>query len=90
MKIIVTTPKAISDKDKNKLSKAGYIVIETEDPSKIKTLNEFDYIDGNTLLMSMLEGLRQNLTGKEAFFNELYKRVKAEETRKDPLNKYRS
>lgn len=73
--IIVIEPDQISAKDKEKLTKNGYIVIEAKDPSKIVFLSEVEHVDTNTFLMSALYGLKFPDNPKSNFATELIRRM---------------
>ena len=76
--MIVATPKNIlSAKQKELLTKKGYVVIECDDPSKIRVITPETVMDANDLFLSALKGLRSNCptSKQEIFVEELYNRL---------------
>ncbi len=76
--MIVAVPKQIlSVKQKNLLTKKGYVVIECDEPEKIRIINPEVTIDTNAFMMAALKGCTVNMAvGKtEIFVNELYERL---------------
>lgn len=56
-KILVVPPKSISLKDKAEAAKAGFVVIEVSDPTKVLIIDEHQIIRGNDLAMVALDTL---------------------------------
>lgn len=64
-KPILVVPKAsITPETRKEIIKAGYIVVETDDPEKAKVIGELDSISSDILMASLLEtvGNHQNAT----------------------------
>jgi hypothetical protein len=80
--VMIIKPQSISPKDKEKLSKNGYLVIEHPFPGDVKIINDFSLIQTDDLLMTALEALNwgNDATCRHAFgdlFRErLIKKIK--------------
>ena len=80
--VMIIKPGSISPKDKGKLSKNGYLVVEHQFPSEVKIINDFSLIQADDLLMTALEALNwgNDPTSRNAFgtlFRErLIKKIK--------------
>ena len=70
-KIVIVKPKAISIGDKQQLKKAGFIVIETDDPEAIKVYDQFGAIEDTLVLETALQALEwgNDPTCRQAFGN---------------------
>lgn len=55
--IIIVQPKSISAIDKQKLSKSGTIVIEHQDPDKVRVITPMEGAEVNDMCLSALEAL---------------------------------
>lgn len=58
--ILIVEPKQISSKDKAKLAKAEILVIEADNPDKVRMLNIDENIDANSYLMSALHAIAKD------------------------------
>lgn len=81
--ILVIPPNLLTKSEKIGIKKKGYIIIETEEPEKIKVLNPETIIEPNDWLMAALRALNvaNPLDKCERFVNELYERLKKNEKR---------
>lgn len=79
-KIIAVPPKSISGKDKEAAEKAGFIVIEIADPSKMIIMDESQIINGSDLAMVALETIvesnHSNDYLKSSFVTKLFLSIK--------------
>lgn len=75
--IICIPPKTLSLPQKNKLEKKGVIIIECENPEKVKVINPEVTIDTNDYFLAALHALTSShpVSKQEHFVNELYKRL---------------
>lgn len=79
-KPILTIPSgAITKEEKKSIEEGGYIVIVTDEPEKIKVLLPNSDIDGIDMLNAAIVGLGDSFSsdGRDKFFKELVKKVKA-------------
>lgn len=79
--IIAVPPKTLNADQKCKLTKKGYVVIEIEDPDKVRIVVAEQPIATNDLLMATLHALAGSSSDTNArrFTDELYKRLKESE-----------
>jgi len=77
MEILVTPVKALNISQKTKLERAGYIVIESDEPDKIKIVPRETNFETTDLLMAALFGLttKTPVGRQEHFVNNLYERL---------------
>lgn len=85
-KIIITQPQKISQKDKGLLIKNGCLVIEVDDPTKVRVLSaetEHMNISANNLTMAALEAIASSSWADThtAFVRNLKNRLLAEEAK---------
>lgn len=74
--LLIVKPGTISAKDKEKLTKNGYIMIEHPFPSDVRVLNPLD-VDGDLILASAMRAISYNGSEsmKAGFFNALHNRL---------------
>ena len=82
--IIAVKPNSVSPKDKEKLTKKGYTVIEMEDPDSIRIIEPEAPIEVHDYYMAALSAIN-NGTGTDCarFVNSLYIRLKKKEESKE-------
>lgn len=70
--LLIVKPNTISAKDKEKLTKNGYILIEHPFPGDVRIVNQLD-MDGDLLLSSAMKTISYNGSEnmKAGFFNAL-------------------
>lgn len=76
--ILITEPKQISAVDKNRLSKNGILVIEADNPDKVKFINVDENVNADSYLMAALFSLSQESTDSatsKRFVKELNRRL---------------
>lgn len=75
--IVVTQKGTLTPKNRELLNEKGYIVIECDNPDKVKIINPEMRLETNDLLMSALHAMRSsNPTCKQEYFvNDLYNRL---------------
>lgn len=79
--IIAVPPKTLNADQKGKLAKKGYVVIEIDDPEKVKVINIESPIATNDMMMAMLHALANTISEESrTFVRELNRRLKAQET----------
>lgn len=80
--IIAVTPGSLSSKDKEKLTKKGYVVIEMADPDSIRFI-EPDF-ETNDYYMAALSALnRASNIDCSRFVEDIYNRLKKKEAAKE-------
>lgn len=81
MNIICVPPKSLTSAQKSTLTKKGCIIIETNEPEKIRVISAETTVDTNDFFMSALFALtsRTPVNEQEQFVNELYSRLKESE-----------
>lgn len=79
--IIIVEPKTLSAKDKEKLTKNGYLVIEHKIPSEVRIVTQANEIETHMLFMSAMKGAMDDIYSKEKFANELHKRLLEKESK---------
>jgi hypothetical protein len=62
--IFVCKPKSIAASDKAKLSKAGIIIIEMDDPSQFKLIRASTEIDSSAMLGFALQAIKDGKSGE--------------------------
>lgn len=80
--MIISVPKnTLTADQKRALTKKGHIVIECDDPEKVKVINTEVSIDTNEFFMSALYAMKRNnpTSASEYFVNELYSRLNIKE-----------
>lgn len=79
--ILVVPKNTITPAQKGLITKKGFILIECDEPEKVRIITPEVNVDANDYFMSTLKALTcGNPTYKqEHFVNELYKRLKAKE-----------
>lgn len=86
MKKVIIFPRGeLLAKDKERLSKEGYVAVEAADPSKVVMLLEStDSVTGDMLLMSAMHGCSVGYPNSPSgsFFSELHRRMKEAEKAK--------
>lgn len=83
MNILCVPPKTLSAQQKGALSKRGIVIIETDNPEKIRLINpEVENIDSSDWFMAALHALQAvtPMSKQELFCNNLYKRLKEKES----------
>lgn len=86
--MIVAVPKGVlTAQSKSALTKKGYIVIECDDPDKIRVINPEQHMDTSDWFMSALFALKESsaTSRQERFVNNLYERLKKKES-DEPTN----
>lgn len=76
--MILAVPKNIlSNSKKAEIKKKGYVIIECDDPDKIRIINTEVVIDTNDYFIAALYGLTTSIpvNKTEHFVNNLYKRL---------------
>lgn len=87
--ILCIPPNTLSSQQKSALSKKGNIIIETNEPDKIRVINPETSVETNDLFMAALFSLKSStpINQQEKFINELYRRLKeGEEYSEQNLN----
>lgn len=64
-KIVIIKPKSLSPKDKEKLTKAGCVVIEHQNPNEVRLIEESDLVTGNAALMSAMNAIANSSYGSQ-------------------------
>lgn len=78
--IIAVKPNSLSSKDKEKLTKKGYIVIEMEDPDSLRIIEPEAPIEVHDYYMAALQALNLGTSSDCArFVSNLYERLKKKE-----------
>lgn len=82
--MILAVPKnAITPKQKELLTKKGYVVIECDNPESIRVINPEQSMDTSDWFMAALKACtcRESIvsTNADKFVNELYSRLKSKE-----------
>lgn len=74
--LLIVKPNTISSKDKEKLSKNGYLLIEHPFPGDVRVISALD-VDGSILLSAAMGTIVANGTDtvKAGFFNRVYKQL---------------
>lgn len=72
--IVVVKPKTLSAKDKGKLTKGGYLVIEHEMPSEVRIIQKTEGINGDVILLSAMKALVSTYP-KDKFSEEVSRRL---------------
>lgn len=88
--MIICTPKdTLSEKQKEAVAAKGLILIECDDPEKIRVINIETAYDANDFFMAALFGLTvmSPVNARDQFVNNLYKRLKEKEPveKKEPV-----
>lgn len=75
--IVAVPKKVLTVQQKNLLTKKGYVVIECDDPEKIRIINPENNMDTSDWFLSALAALRSSIpVGKsEVFIDNLYQRL---------------
>lgn len=76
--MIVAIPKGtLNAKQKELLTKKGFVVIECDDPEKIRVINPESTVGVNDMVLSALKALTAShpTSRQEHFVNELYKQL---------------
>lgn len=83
--IIVVPNNTLTDSQKDKLAEKNYVVLECDDPDKIRVINPESLFEVNDFFMAALNALTVGTaTSKtEYFVNNLYKRLKAKEDKNE-------
>lgn len=70
MKQVIVFPRGqLNSKDRERLSKAGLLAVEADDPSKVVTvIPGANKITGDDLLVAALDALAQNTYTKDGYF----------------------
>ena len=71
--ILFTPPATISKEDKKSLSGEGYLVIEVDDVSKIKTISDLSLIGISDISVSAIESVKESTSDslRAMFANKL-------------------
>lgn len=79
MKKILCLPKGIlkNRKEKDKIEAAGFIIIECDDPEKVKIITETERLSASDLSMAALGGLikADSTFGNREFVNTLFQKL---------------
>lgn len=80
--IIAVPPKTLSAKDKERLTKKGYVVIEIDDPDKVRVINTELPIEAHDYYMAALHAMATHNDDfiNRSFVKELYRRLKIVES----------
>jgi hypothetical protein len=82
---IVVVPINLPAETRAVLEKSGYVVVPVENPASVRIILSDTTVNGNDLLMAAMHGLVCEGYGRmEAFAKELYKRMLARESAKQP------
>lgn len=76
--LLIVKPGTVNAKDKEKLTKNGYILIEHPFPGDVRVITELEAVNGNDILMAAFRAINAygGATVKAEFFNEFYKSIK--------------
>lgn len=81
--IVVVPPQSLSPENKDKLVEKGYVIIETDDPERVRVINPETVIATSDTMMAMLHALNgSGMDVCQTFVRDLYKRLKAAEVAK--------
>lgn len=74
--LLIVKPDTVSSKDKEKLTKNGYILIEHPFPGDVRIVNQLD-VDADLLLTAAMKTIRQNGTEtvRAGFFSSIYNKL---------------
>lgn len=80
---IVTVPLSTTDAAVSELRNAGYIAIRTDTPDAVRIVVSGAQIESGDFVMSAMRGICEGFSdsNKRAFTDELYRRMKLQETR---------
>lgn len=79
--VIVVKPKSISPKDKAKLSKAGHLVIEHENPNEVRMLEPESTVPVNEMLKCAIAAIAaQDITSVNSSFIKRLNKVINQDT----------
>lgn len=73
--IIIAPKNAVTPDVRKQIEKKGYILIETDEPEKVKMLAASNFTDTNDLLLSALEAMEASSTAQSRFASVLFKRL---------------
>lgn len=75
--VMIVKTDSLSSKDKEKLTKNGYVIIEHPFPGDVRIINDFSLIETDELLMTALEALNwgNDVTCRNAFSNLFRERL---------------
>lgn len=80
--IVIVKPGTISAKDKEKLSKNGYVVVEHQFPGDVRIVDKLDIpdvTDGNEIFWSAIHGVYSSELATKNFANSFLAKIKAKE-----------
>lgn len=82
--IIVTPTGTLTQKQKTALEKKGLLVVECDDPDKVRVINAEQHMDTSDWFMAALFAVKSDPYQSRQFTTELYNRLKAKETTNTP------
>lgn len=74
--LLVVKPNTISPKDKEKLTKEGFILIEHESPADIKIITQLSGVSGEDVFASAIDGCNYSSGSQLVFAQSLLKKIK--------------
>lgn len=78
--IIVVPPNILTAQQKKTISAKGYLLIETDDPDKVRVISPTSSVEANDLTMAALHALaNSSLAEHKIFVTNLYSRLKKAE-----------
>ena len=81
--LVVVRNGSLSSKDKQRLTKSGFVWLEVEDPADVRLLvPTSDLVDPNDILMAAMEGACDGINSKDVFATELHRRLLQREKKK--------
>jgi hypothetical protein len=77
--ILIVPSGIISHEEKKSLSDAGYVVIVTDEPERIKIVTPSSVLDGVDMLNAAIIGLGETFSsdGRDKFFKEMMKQIRS-------------
>ena len=74
--LIVIKPNGISPEDKALLKESGVIVIEHENPSEVRVINQTEGFEGNDLFNALIDAVKTSSSGTmQTFAQSLFKKI---------------
>jgi hypothetical protein len=77
--IIIVEPKSLTLKDKEKLSKSGFIVIEHSNPDAVRIITPMNEANSSSILMAAMEAVNKESYSHSHFAKALTKRILSQE-----------
>lgn len=82
--LLIVKPGSISSKDKEKLTKAGYLLIEHPFPGDVRIVTQIDGLNGDVLMQALVAGASYDSYSRGLFGTTLLKFLKKEEIKTEP------